>query len=143
LKNATWIHGNAALIEHPTQVESQRYFGFYNRVIGKPNTTNWIHFALPTPVIENGVRRVMDRFMLRAETGAQVTLRDVHIRDGFTVVALLNGVNRSGSLLFEKFGVASMPPVNWGISVSLGFDFRTGTSGDRRVDLVSAGFDYK
>ena len=68
LENATWIHGNAALVEHPTDIESQRYFGFYNRVIGKPNTTNWIHFALPTPVIEDGVRLVMDRFMLRAET---------------------------------------------------------------------------
>lgn len=143
LENATWIHGNAALIEHPGNVESQRFYGFYNRIIGKANTTNWIHFALPTPVIEDGQRLVMDRFMLRAVTGSAATLRDVHIRDGERIVSLQNAVNRSGNLSFEKFGVASMPDVRWGISVSLGFDFAAGSSGDRRVDLISAGFDYK
>ena len=50
-------------------MESQRYYGFYNRVIGKPGTTNWIHFALPTPVIEDSERLVLDRFMLRAVMG--------------------------------------------------------------------------
>ena len=143
LENATWIHGNAALIEHPSRLESQRYYGFFNRVVGKPNTTNWIHFALPTPVIEDGIRLNMDRFMLRAVTGSQATLRDVHIRDGERVVSLQNGVNLKGSLSFAKFGVASMPDVRWGISVSLGFSFGAGSSGSRRVDLISAGFDYK
>jgi peptidoglycan hydrolase-like protein with peptidoglycan-binding domain len=143
LENATWIHGNAALVEHPDRLQYQRYYGFFNRVIGKPDTSNWIHFALPTPVIEDGRRLVMDRFMLRATTGSSAILRDVHIRDGNRVVALLNGVDRSGNLGFEKFGVASMPRVRWGISVSLGFDFKAGTSGQRRVDLISAGFDYK
>lgn len=143
LENATWIHGNAALIEYPNRIDSQRYFGFFNRIIGKANTTNWIHFALPTPVIEDGRRLVMDRFMLRATTGNAATLRDVHIRDGERVVALLNEVNRSGNLSFEKFGVAGMPAVSWGISVSLGFDFGAGSNSQRRVDLISAGFDYK
>lgn len=143
LENATWIHGNAALIEHPGRVDSQRYFGFFNRIIGKANTTNWIHFALPTPVIEDGRRLVMDRFMLRATTGNAATLRDVHIRDGERVVALLNEVNRTGSLSFEKFGVAQMAAVRWGISVSLGFDFGSGSAAQRRVDLISAGFDFK
>lgn len=143
LENATWIHGNAALIEHPNRIEYQRKYGFFNRAIGKADTTNWIHFALPTPVIEDGRRLVMDRFMLRAVTGSSAVLRDVHIRDGERVVSLQNEVNRSGSLGFERFGVASMPPVRWGISVSLGFDFAAGTAGQRRVDLISAGFDYK
>jgi peptidoglycan hydrolase-like protein with peptidoglycan-binding domain len=143
LENATWIHGNAALIEHPSRIDAQRYYGFFNRVIGKPNTTNWIHFALPTPVIEDSRRLIMDRFMLRASTGSAATLRDVHIRDGNRVVALLNEVNRSGNLGFEKFGVASMPAVRWGISISLGFDFAAGSSSQRRVDLISAGFDYR
>ncbi|MEL7155480.1 MAG: DUF6623 family protein [Actinomycetota bacterium] len=143
LENASWIHGNAALIEHPDRVDSQRHYGFFNRVIGNPNTTNWIHFALPTPVIEDGRRLILDRFMLRAVTGSSATLRDVHIRDGERVVALHNEVNRSGSLAFERFGVASMPAVRWGVSVSLGFDFAAGSAGQRRVDLISAGFDYR
>lgn len=143
LENATWVHGNAALIEHPGRIQSQRYFGFFNRVVGKAGTKNWIHFALPTPVIEDRRRLVLDRFMLRAVTGSSAVLRDVHIRDGEAVVALHNRVNRKGQLGFERFGIASMPYVRWGISVSLGFDFSSGTSGQRRVDLISAGVDYK
>lgn len=143
LENATWIHGNAVLVEHPSRLQSQRYFGFYNRIVGKKGTKNWIHFALPTPVIEDGCRLIMDRFMLRAVTGSKATLRDVHIRDGERLVAVLNGVNQSGVLSFSKFGVASMPRVRWGISVSLGFDFAQGSAGDRRVDIISGGMDYK
>jgi hypothetical protein len=85
----------------------------------------------------------MDRFMLRAVTGSKAVLRDVHIRDGKRVVARHNFVNRSGSLAFEKFGIASMPPVRWGVSISLGFTFEAGTSSERRVDLISGGMDYK
>lgn len=143
LKNATWIHGNAALIEHPNNVESQRFYGFYNRIIGKPNTTNWIHFALPTPVIVSGVRLVMDSFMVRAVMGSAATLRDVHIRDGNTVVSLQNGVNLTGNQSLARFGIAAMPNVYWGISASLGFSFGAGSASERRVDLISAGFDYK
>lgn len=143
LENATWIHGNAAVIEHPSRVDSQRHYGFYNRVVGKADSTNWIHFALPTPVIEDGRRLNLDRFMLRAVMGSAATLRDVHIRDGERVVALHNGVNLTGSQGFAKFGVASVPDVRWGVSVSLGFTFGSGSAGARRVDLISAGFDYK
>ena len=143
LENATWIHGNAAVIEHPGNVESQRHYGFYNRIVAKAGTTNWIHFSLPTPVIEDGRRLVLDRFMLRAVLGRSVVLRDVHIRDGERVVALHNGVNATGTQSFARFGVASMPSVSWGVSVSLGVTVGKGSSADRRIDLVSAGFDYK
>ncbi len=143
LENATWIHGNAALVELPANVESQRYFGFFNRVVGKAGTSNWIHFALPTPVIEDGVRLTLDRFLLRCVMGESTTLRDVHIRDGERVVALHNGVNLTGTQSFARFGVASMPSVQWGVSVSLGFDVGRGTEAARRVDLISAGVDYK
>lgn len=142
LENATWIHGNACLVEHPQNLESQRYYGFYNRVIGRADTTNWIHFALPTPVIEDGTRLNLDRFMLRAVMGRSATLRDVHIRDGERVVALHNGVNLTGSQGFARFGIASMPDVLWGVSVSLGFTFGRGSASDRRVDLISGGVDY-
>ena len=81
--------------------------------------------------------------MLRAVTGSQATLRDVHIRDGERLRALLNEVNRSGSMALEPFGVASMPSVAFGVSVSLGFDIEAGTASERRVDLYSAGFDYR
>ncbi len=143
LENATWIHGNACLVEIPQQLESQRHYGFYNRVIGKASTTNWIHFALPTPVIEDGKRLNLDRFMLRAVMGASATLRDVHIRDGEQVVAMHNGVNLTGSQSMARFGIASMPDVRWGVSVSLGFTFSAGSATERRVDLISGGMDYK
>lgn len=143
IENATWVHGNAATVEVPANIENQRHYGFYNRIVGRPNTTNWIHFSLPTPVIEDGRRLTLDRFMLRAVSGTRAVLRDVHIRDGSDVVALHNGVMLSGSMGFEVFGVASMPAVRWGVSVSLGFDFGEGPADERRVDLISAGFDYR
>jgi hypothetical protein len=143
VEHATWIHGNAAVVENPESLEFQKNYGFHNKITGKPGTKNWVHFSIPTPVIEDRNRLSVDRFMLRAATGSAATLRDVHIRDGSNLIAVHNGVNRSGNLGFEKFGVASMPDVRWGLSVSLGFDFASGTSSQRTVQLISAGFDLK
>lgn len=144
IEHAAWVHGNSAAVEHPDRMELMRPHGFFNRLVGKPNTENWVHISIPTPVIEDGRRLAMDRFMLRATTGGgNALLRDVHIRDGDRLVAVHDGVNRSGSLGFERFGVASMPSATWGVSVSLGFTFGGGSASSRRVDLISAGMDFR
>lgn len=143
IENALWIHGNAAVVELPGAVESQRASGSFNRVIGKPNTTNWIHLALPSPTVVGGRTLTVGRFLLRAVTGSGAILRDVRIHDGGELVARHDAVNMSGPMSIESFGVASGPPAMFGVSASLGFTFTEGDSNSRRVDLISAGFDYR
>ena len=141
---ASWIHGTSVTIEQPDALESVTRFGFFTRLVGKPNTTNWFHFAIPTPVIVNGDRKVVGPCMLRFQTGsANAVVRDVHIYDGEVRIAVHDGINLSGDHFFERFGVAHSPPVLWGVGISIGVTFGGGSANDRSMDFIAAGCDFR
>ena len=144
IAEASWIHGTAIQIEVPENIEFVRRFGFFTRIIGRPNTTNWLHFAIPTPVIVNNVRKTFGPCMLRFSTGGVGALvRDVHLYDGEVRVVAHNGVNLSGSQPFTRFGIAHAPKVLWGVGISIGVTFGGGTAASRTMDFISAGCDFQ
>ena len=144
IAEASWIHGTSIQIEVPENVEMVRRFGFFTRIIGRPNTTNWFHFAIPTPVIQTNVRRTFGPCMLRFSTGgANAVVRDVHLYDGEVRVVAHDGVNLSGSQGFTRFGVAHAPKVLWGVGISIGVSFGAGSAAERTMDFISAGCDFQ
>ena len=83
IEKAMWAHGHSMVIEYPNKIASERKLGFYYRVVGKSGTTNWFHFAIPTPVIVDNNRLSIDSALLRfrsKSTSADVTA--VHVYDG-------------------------------------------------------------
>ena len=144
IAHAMWIHGTSIQIELPNEIESLRRFGFFTRIVGRPNTTNWLHFAIPTPVIVDNDRKVVGPIILRFRTlSANAVVRDVHIYDGEARIAAHNDVNLSGNHFFERFGVAHCPPVLWGVGISIGVTFLGGTANDRTMDFIAAGCDFR
>lgn len=142
IAHAMWVHGTDIKVEVDANVESIRRFGFFTRIVGKANTTNWYHFAVPTSVIVDGNRLAIARAMLRFVTGGTTAVvRDVHIYDGSSRIAAHQSVNLSGNQPFTKFGVAHKPDVLWGLGISIGVDTGAGTASQRRMDFISAGFD--
>ena len=143
IEQASWAHGTDLQIELPANVASVRRYGFFTRVVGKPNTTNWYHLPIPTPVITHGNRLAIARAMLRFVTGGpSATVRDVHIYDGEARIAAHQFVNLSGSQPFAVFGVAHKPDVFWGTGISIGVTTGTGTAAERRIDVISGGIDF-
>lgn len=142
IAQAPWIHGTSIQVEHPDRISSIRRLGFYSRISGKRNTTNWFHFAVPAPVIVNRKRLRIARAMLRCRTASEkAIIRHVHIYDGYTKIASHNDVNLTGNQWFVRFGVAHKPYAYWGLGISIGVEFKDGTNGQRRMDFASAGFD--
>ena len=143
LEQASWVHGTDLQIEVDSEVESMRRYGFFTRVVGKPNTTNWYHLPVPTPVITHGNRLAFARAMLRFVTGGpSAVVRDVHIYDGSSRIAAHQAVNLSGSQPFAVFGVAHKPDVFWGAGISIGVTTGSGTATQRRIDVISGGIDF-
>jgi hypothetical protein len=141
--HAMWAHGTSVQIELDANVESFRRYGFYTRIIGKPNTTNWYHVPIPTAVIVSGKRLSFARAMLRFVTGGtSAAVRDVHVYDGSSRLVTHQAVNLSGSQPFAVFGVPHKPPVFWGAGISIGVQTGGGTASQRRIDLISAGVDF-
>jgi peptidoglycan hydrolase-like protein with peptidoglycan-binding domain len=144
IAEASWVHGTAVTVELPDNIESMRRFGFFTRLVGKPNTQNWFHFAIPTPVIVSNDRKVVGPCMLRFQTGGtNAVVRDVHIYDGEVRLVAHEGVNLSGTQPFTRFGVAQAPEVLWGVGISVGVTYGGGTAAQRTIDLISAGCDFQ
>ena len=143
LAHAMWIHGTSIDSELPDQIESMRRYGFYTRIIGKANSSNWLHFAIPTPVIVDQDRKTIGNVMLRFRTSSdKAIVREVHIYDGEQKIASHLGLNMSGNHFFERFGVAHKPEVQWGVGISIGVTFSLGTASQRSMDFIAAGCDF-
>ena len=96
ITHASWIHGHSMQIEYPDRLVSQRRIGYWIDVEGKSGSTNWFHFAIPTPVIVNDVRLKVDSVMLRFSTGSVDAFVDnVHVYDGETLIAAHNNLGLS------------------------------------------------
>ena len=142
IASAPWIHGTSIQVEYPDRLERITRAGFYTYLYGKPNTTNWFHFALPTPVIQDRKRLKIVCAILRFRTFSnKAMVNHVHIYDGYSKIASHNNINLSGNNWFKKFGVAHKPSVRWGLGISIGVSFNAGPLSQRRMDFVSAGAD--
>ena len=102
---ASWTHGHSMEIEYPDRMASAIRRGYAYQVEGKPGTTNWFHFAIPTPVIINDVRLQVASIMLRMTTGSiDSFVRDVHIYDGERSPLRENSSSIAASKLFSCTG---------------------------------------
>lgn len=143
LDHAMWAHGTDLHVEVDANVEFIRRYGFFTRAIGRPGTTNWYHFAIPTSVITSGNRLAFARAMLRFVTGgSSAVVRDVHVYDGSSRIIAHQAVNLTGEQPFAVFGVPHKPDVFWGAGISLGVTTGSGTPAQRRIDVISAGIDF-
>ena len=144
IEKAMWAHGHGMVIEFPDRIASERKLGFYYRVVGKRDTTNWFHFAIPTPVIVDDNRLSIDSAMLRfrsKSTSADVTA--VHVYDGEVKILNRNGLNLSPvNFGRQRFNIRPRKNVKWGIGLSVGVRFSGNTNAKNTIEFASAGVDF-
>ena len=142
IAHAQWVHGTSMQVEYPDRLERITRAGFYSYLYGKPNTQNWFHFAIPTPVIVDSKRLKIVCAILRFRTfSTNAIVKHIHIYDGYSRIATHNNVNLTGNNWFAKYGVPDKRNIYWGLGISIGVEFKGGTVGQRRMDFVSAGCD--
>lgn len=140
LVHASWTHGHSAHAELPHLLDTDRSLGFYQMYQGKANTSNWFHFAVPTPVIVDNKRLALDSVMVLFWTDPSVHVHAVHVWDANTLLKRYDGLKLSGSHWFERFDVLNNR-VRFGIGVSIGVRFGDGND-PRRVLFGSCGGDF-
>jgi hypothetical protein len=142
IKHAAWTHGTSVQFEnHSWALRSLRQ-GFYTTVTPSNDVTSgWVHFAIPTPVIVNGVRLKAESAMIRFTTGPQASIGAIHVWDGETKLYERNGTNYKGKNQFVREVISNRPEVKWGTGISVLVNFN-GTGADAYVQLISAGIDF-
>ncbi len=139
---AMWIHGTSVQVEYLDRIFSIVRRGFHTRIECKPGTTNWFHFAIPTPVIVSDKRLKLDSVMLTFKTGDQGAVKSIHVRDGRKEppIAIHEGLNLNGDHPFDRFGVPGRPEVLSGIDISILVG--AGVDPERWVEFSAAGGDF-
>lgn len=83
-----WTHGVNVQIEYPGRIAGRteddvaepRRSGWGTLIYQKENTTNWFHFAIPTPVIINNQEATLRFIRLRAEINETARIDMIHFR---------------------------------------------------------------
>ncbi|MDR4484418.1 MAG: DUF6623 family protein [Nitrospirales bacterium] len=146
LAQAMWSHGHSMQIEYPDRIQAVWRTGFYIRVEGNSNTSNWFHFAIPTPVIVNDNRLSLGSVMIRFRSASdKAFVHAVHIYDGETKVAFHDGLRLApqGGFDWPRFDVPTHPKVKWGLGISLGVTFEGTNETENRMEFSSAGCDFQ
>jgi len=140
IKHAAWTHGVGVDLENKSWPALRQ--GFFTTVRpSNESTSGWVHFAVPTPVIVDGVRLKAQSAMIRFSTGAQASVGAIHVWDGEKKILNKNGTNYKGSLQFIREVIPGSPEVLWGTEISVLVNFN-GTGPDAYIQLISAGIDF-
>lgn len=83
-----WIHGVNVQIEYPDRIVGMtgdgraepRRSGWGTLIYQKKDTTNWFHFAIPTPAIINNQGAALKSIRLRAEINGNALIDKIHFR---------------------------------------------------------------
>jgi len=139
---ASWIHGHSMQIEYPDRISYVRRIGWGINLVGWPGTSNWFHFAIPTPVIIDDVRLRIDSVILNFRTGStDAWVRHVHIYDGGGKIVEHNDIYLSEQNTFLRLTVPDRPYMFWGIGISIGVEFGLELM-DHSMDFYAAGCDF-
>jgi hypothetical protein len=144
LAQAMWAHGHSMVVEYPDNLRSEWRAGYFIRVVGKPNTTNWFHFAIPTPVIVDDNRLAIDSCLVRFRSNSpNAMITNVHIFDGENRIAASNNLTLAPATWnMHRFTVPTKQEVLWGIGVTLGVKFIGDNDDENTIEISSAGVDF-
>ncbi len=138
IAHAMWVHGHSLQVEVPSKGIVERK-GFSAKYTANGSETNWLHFAIPTPVIVNDARLKAESVLIRFRCeGARVTA--IHVYDGETKIAGKDKLNL-GSLQWqvERLNVPGTPQVKWGLGISILVAFGPD---DHCIEFSGAGCDF-
>ncbi len=144
LEQAMWTHGHGMVVEFPDRIISEWRAGFFIRVVGRPNTANWFHFAIPTPVVVRDNRLTLDAALIRFRSEATLAcVTNVHVFDAERRIATHDGLNSAPSAwTMQRYQIPGKPEVLWAVGVSLGVRFSGSTNQQNTIELSAAGVDF-
>lgn len=146
---SSWVHGNATVVESPTDVAQVTYRGWGADMFFAAKGESWFHIPLPTPHSVDGVTAVLERahLMFSTEIG---DIDRVVIYDGPTELQTFAGDWESApttpdGLVHAIFTLDRPHPVFSGIGITLLYVAGTNVDGRQdlaRMTIAAAGADY-
>jgi hypothetical protein len=138
-----FVHGHSAEIENAADIVLMQQKGDRVVVEGRPSTENWLHFALPSPVMVDERRLRPGTVWLRYKTSGSASVSAIHVWDGDTRIAAVSspsGAVENGWTKFKHdFDALKVLAAYWGLGISVGLSFGPGGG---QVEVATAGCDF-
>lgn len=148
---SSWVHGHSANIELNDRgrgpgedIGGRQWTAIEGLRVGpgveyrcQDDSAYWFHFAIPTPVIVDGVRARLRKSLVLFTAGAGVTLSAVHVWDGPNRVYTEDSL-ASGGLHLHASDLPDRE-VEFGVGISVLFRFADAGS----ITLHAAGIDFE
>lgn len=140
IKQASWTHGVGLQVESHSWTVHRR--GPFTTVTPSfESTFGWVHFAIPTPVIIDGVRLKPGFAAVRFSTGTTARITAMHVHDGETMIAAYNGLSLGGQQQVFGETLPDQSPIIWGTAISVAIQF-SGTGPNDYVQFIAAGIEF-
>ena len=146
-----WTHGHTPFAETQNVQIGSIGWGALIRAPRNSFDTEWIHYAIPTPVILNDVRPQILRVLILYDTfnGTTVNsgvLTNVHVWDRSNRILEINGLELSGNHLdldaSNRFNFPGGVTPVFGVGVSIGYHFDPAHR-DGTLLITSVGADFQ
>lgn len=115
-----WTHGSSMQIEYPERLTLLRRTAEYTEVQGEPGSSNWFHFAVPTPVLAADSNLYLGSVFIRFKTeSTQSFIKEVLLYDGEINIASFNDLELNcAEFRTDRFD-PPLTQLNFGLGVSL------------------------
>ncbi|MGW0801554.1 DUF6623 family protein [Nonomuraea sp. NPDC002799] len=140
-KYASWQHGFTAVAENPGTSALRQGFGVTFSL--PANGGDWIHLAIPTPVIVEDRRATLDRVLILFHARETSALLRVHVWDGPNRILARDDLRIEGDHTHAPSGNNVFPVgrdgISWGCGISM---FFTAGQINSRVFIAGFGGDF-
>ncbi len=144
-KFTSWVHGSAMTGEYLSRITAVRHCGPFARIEGNEGQNAWMHFAIPTPTVQNGNRTKAESVSVAFRARSHANVAEVLVYDGEKIIAEHLGMAMKGDNLDAKFEIPGAPEVDRGINVVVCVTFDEGAPDLRamQVEIVGVGVDFE
>ena len=122
-----------------------RHCGPFARIEGNEGQNAWMHFAIPTPTVQNGNRTKAESVSVSFRARSHANVAEVLVYDGEKIIAEHLGMAIKGDNLDASFEIPGTPEVDRGINVVVGVTFDQGAPDVRamQVEIVGVGVNFE
>ena len=104
-KFTSWVHGSAMTGEYLNRITSVRHCGPFVRIEGNEGQNTWLHFAIPTPTVQNGSRTKAESVAVSFRARSHASVAEVLVYDGEKIIAEHLGMAIKGDNLDASFEI--------------------------------------
>ncbi|HEX7154109.1 MAG TPA: DUF6623 family protein [Thermoanaerobaculia bacterium] len=147
--HAVWVHGSSVEVEDTAVLNATRRLGWGTVFSGKPGKFAWFHINIPTPVIVNDVRAVLEKVFIFYKTDG-ASIRNVHFWDGPHQIKAFDGLmltgDRSGGIVAtNSWAITPAATMRYGLGLSIGVQYSIGFDSAITTDILftTAGADFR